>query len=84
VIVRFLLAVALVAILGCGQTAVGTPTSESSAPAAGATGTPTTDAPSSPSPAKPELHDLKGIGDLQSRFNEDAGSTRLILLVSPT
>jgi hypothetical protein len=85
VIVRFLLAAALVAVLACAQTASGTPTSDGSTPAAaGATGAPSAEAAHSPSPAKPQLQDFKGVAELQSRFNQDAGSTRLILLVSPT
>jgi hypothetical protein len=34
--------------------------------------------------AADELVALSGVGDLQTRFNDDAGSPRLILLVSPT
>lgn len=30
------------------------------------------------------LTDLRSIDDLQARFNSDAGSPRLVLLVSPT
>jgi hypothetical protein len=30
------------------------------------------------------LTDLRNVGDLQERFNEDAGKPRLLLLVSPT
>ena len=30
------------------------------------------------------LTDLHDIGDLQTRFNQDAGKPRLLLLVSPT
>ncbi len=35
-------------------------------------------------PAGMNLTDLHNLGDLQTRFNEDAGKPRLILLVSPT
>ncbi len=34
--------------------------------------------------AADELVALSGVADLQTRFNDDAGSPRLILLVSPT
>ncbi|HYU19677.1 MAG TPA: hypothetical protein VEQ11_13390 [Chloroflexota bacterium] len=36
--------------------------------------------------AKPagSLRDLQSIGELQARFNQDVGDTRVILLVSPT
>jgi hypothetical protein len=30
------------------------------------------------------LTDLRNVGDLQQRFNQDAGKPRLLLLVSPT
>ena len=30
------------------------------------------------------LTDLRNVGDLQERFNDDAGKPRLLLLVSPT
>ena len=32
----------------------------------------------------PTLHDLKDIADLQTRFDADADSVRLVLLMSPT
>jgi len=32
----------------------------------------------------PELQDLRSIADLESRFNQDVGKPRLVLLVSPT
>ena len=35
-------------------------------------------------PAGVTLTDLHDIGDLQSTFSQDAGKSRLILLVSPT
>jgi hypothetical protein len=35
-------------------------------------------------PAGLTLTDLHDLGELQSRFNQDAGRPRLILLVSPT
>jgi outer membrane lipoprotein-sorting protein len=31
-----------------------------------------------------QLHDLKSIQDLEARFNQDQGTPRLILLLSPT
>ena len=31
-----------------------------------------------------DLQDLQAVGDLQSRFNADAGHPRLMLLISPT
>ena len=34
-------------------------------------------------PAK-ALADMNSMGDLRARFNEDAGSPRLVLLLSPT
>jgi len=36
------------------------------------------------SPAGQSLTDLHDVGDLQARFNQDAGKPRLLLLVSPT
>lgn len=30
------------------------------------------------------LSDLEGLGALQTRFNRDAGTTRIVLLLSPT
>ena len=30
------------------------------------------------------LQDLQGVAQLQAMFNQDAGNTRIILLVSPT
>lgn len=35
-------------------------------------------------PAGMSLTDLHDMGDLQARFNQDAGKPRLVLLVSPT
>lgn len=35
-------------------------------------------------PAGITLTDLHAVGDLQAVFNQDAGKTRLIMLVSPT
>ncbi len=37
-----------------------------------------------PSVSAPVLTDMQRIEDLQSRFNRDAGTPRLILLLSPT
>jgi len=37
-----------------------------------------------PSVPAPVLTDMQRIEDLQSRFNRDAGTPRLILLLSPT
>lgn len=34
--------------------------------------------------AADQLLAMEGVGDVQDRFNEDAGSPRLILLLSPT
>ncbi len=35
-------------------------------------------------PAGMSLTDLHDVGELQARFNQDAGKPRLVLLVSPT
>jgi hypothetical protein len=35
-------------------------------------------------PADTSLTDLHAVGDLQARFDQDAGKPRLLLLVSPT
>ena len=34
--------------------------------------------------AAPKLSDLKGVDELQTLFNNDAGKVRLVLLLSPT
>ena len=36
------------------------------------------------SPGQESLTDIQNIGTLRTQFNQDAGKTRLILLVSPT
>ena len=43
-----------------------------------------TPTPTQSATAQPELVDLEGVADLQARFNEASGSTRMILLFSPT
>ena len=35
-------------------------------------------------PARPELIDIRNLGDLKARFDADQGKPRLVLLVSPT
>jgi hypothetical protein len=37
-----------------------------------------------PAPGTPPLEDIGTINDLQQRFIDDVGKTRLVLLVSPT
>ena len=37
-----------------------------------------------PAPGASALTDIHAVGDLQSRFSQDAGKPRLVLLVSPT
>ena len=39
---------------------------------------------SPPEQPRAVVHDLSSIQDLRDRFEEDAGSTRLVLLISPT
>ena len=34
--------------------------------------------------AAPKLSDLRGVDELKTLFNQDAGKIRLVLLVSPT
>lgn len=34
--------------------------------------------------ATPTLQDLQGVAELKTLFNRDAGSVRLVMLVSPT
>ncbi len=34
--------------------------------------------------ARPTLQDLRGVEELSTMFNRDAGTVRLVLLVSPT
>ncbi len=34
--------------------------------------------------ARPTLTDLRGVDELKTLFNQDAGKVRLVLLVSPT
>ncbi len=62
------LVMAILLLVACGH-------SESADP------TPT---PTQSATAQPELVDLEGVADLQARFNEASGSTRMILLFSPT
>jgi hypothetical protein len=40
--------------------------------------------PGAPAPGTRPLEDIQDVGDLQARFARDAGTTRLVLLVSPT
>lgn len=72
--------------VACSRPTAGPPPAETSAPAASAApGTPgADDAPAPTAPAQPVLQDIKSVGEFQSIFNQDAGSIRLILLLSPT
>jgi hypothetical protein len=45
---------------------------------------PSADGPASVATAAPELTDLRGVDELRSLFNNDAGKVRLVLLLSPT
>ncbi len=75
----------MLATVACGQPAAGTPSGESSASgAAPEVTTPGAGTQSPAPPAQPVLRDIGGVADLESLFNQDAGGTRLILLLSPT
>ncbi|HEV8637000.1 MAG TPA: hypothetical protein VG370_22500 [Chloroflexota bacterium] len=40
--------------------------------------------PGAPTPGTRPLEDIRGVDDLRTRFQADAGKPRLVLLVSPT
>jgi hypothetical protein len=72
--VRFLILILTLVFVACGAPSPATTSAPAaSAPAAQATATPA-----------PTLSDLHTPDDLKTRFNQDAGVPRLILLVSPT